>query len=281
METTWYIKTTKCRNGVEERTKYPVRSDRTTGRAAQREAKRGARRADNSERQVARLLNNNFSVGKDRHIVLEYSDEALMKLVEKTERAMGADASRPGVYLDAEISDGYAAWEDAMFVSGQKDMENFIRRLRRACQKEGITLKYLSVTSDMDGQTGAEARLHHHLIVNAEAAELVHRKWTDGEAWDREMYNVNGDLSALASYMIRQVRPVDGTQRYKPSRTLEQPESSEPVPLVGFAAKYAENEMRLPKDCVLLYRSTYTRGAVQYIRYIRREKGGGKDGDKL
>lgn len=266
MQVTWYIRKTVCRNGVEERTKYAVRSDYAKGVRAQREAKREARRNDNAERQVARLLNNNYDAGKGVHLVLEYTDELLGKLAEKAERELRARTDDPSDSRAEDQTDTRA--RDALFIEGQKDLRLFVRRVQRECKKQGIALYYLGATSDMDGETGEEARLHQHFVVNAEAVEICVQKWR-GFVWDSELYNVNGDLSALASYLVRQVRPVEGTQRYVPSRNLVQPETSEPVPLVGNAAKYAENEMRLPKGCILLYRSTYVRGATQYIRYMR------------
>lgn len=265
MNVTWYMKKTICRNGVEERTKYAVRSDCTKGVRAQREARKEARRNDNAERQSARLLNNNFDAGKDVHLVLEYTDAELGRLRRNAEKSEAASCAGTGA--DARAND----IRDALFIEGQKDLRLFVRRVQRECKKQGITLRYYGATSDMDGETGAPARLHQHFVVNAEAAEICAKKWR-GCVWDSELYNVNGDLSALASYIIRQVRAVPGTQRYVPSRNLVPPETTEPMPLVGNAAKYAENEMRLPKGCTLLYRSTYVRGATQYIRFKRQRR---------
>lgn len=263
MEKKAYIKEIRCRNGVVERTKYFVRSSAAEGTVrAKREARKGAARADNAERQLARLLNNNFDAGKDIHVVLEYTERQIKQIAEKAEAGTGAR------------TDDTRAKRDRMFCAAQRDLANFIRRCRRECAKEGTDLKYVGATSDMDGETGKKARLHHHFICNAEAAEAVRKKWR-GTAWIGELYNVNGDLSALASYIIAQVRPVEGTQRYVPSRNLEQPETSEPLPLIGNAALHMDSEMRVPKGAVLLYRSTYARGATQYIRFLepgRREK---------
>lgn len=259
METTAYIREIICKNGVAERTKYFVRSSAPAGTTrAKREAHKGARRADNAERQLARLFNNNFEVGKDIHIVLEYTDRQIEHLSEKAEA---------GSRARTDDAPAYDALRDEMFRAGQRDLANFVRRCRRECAKQGIELRYVGATSDMDGETGEPARLHHHFVCNAEAAEAVKAKWR-GTAWIGELYNVNGDLSALASYIIAQVRPVDGTQRYVPSRNLEQPEASEPLPLIGNAAKHMDSEMRVPKGAVLLYRSTYARGATQYIRFL-------------
>lgn len=250
----WYIKKWICKNGVEERTKYYVRSD-STGRKEKRNAKREAKRIDSAERQLARTLNNNFTAGEDFHLVLEYGDDTLGKMIEIAEGATGACGDT----------------RNSIYAAGRLDGENFIRRARRECRKQGIELRYVLVTSDMDGDTGEDARLHHHFIVNKEAVEICKAKWR-GTAWAGELYNVNGDLSALASYLIRQTRPVDGYQRYCPSRNLEQPITEEPVALVGNAANHGESEMRVPQGCILLYRSNYARGANQYIRYYRPPK---------
>lgn len=276
METVWYIRKITCRNGVEERTKYPVRSDRITGRQAKREAKKAALRNDNAERQLARLLNNNFAAQMDVHLVLEYTDDQLHGLAEKTEMALRArtEAHESNSAHESDITrESNPAREDAedrdeLFREGQRDLARFVRRVRRECRKQGVELRYVGATSDMDGETGEAVRLHQHFVCNREAAEICRAKWR-GFVWEDRLYEVNGDFSALAAYLVKQVRPVEGTQRYVPSRNLEQPDVSEPVPLVGAAAKNAESEMRLPKGCILLYRSTYVRGACQYIRYLR------------
>lgn len=269
MAVNWYIKKYISRNGVEERTKFPVRSEYTSGRKMERDARRALSRSDNAERQVARLLNNNFDAGRDLHVSLTYTDAMLDKLVSKTRE----DAGREPETLRNEI-----------YALAQAELGNFIRRMKRELKKTGVQVKYLAITSDMDPDSGEPARIHHHFVASAEAAEAIRKKWRGGID-SIELYNVNGDLSALASYLIRQVRSeaVAGSKRYVPSRNLEQPYSEPPIRLVGNAAKYAENEMRLPRGCKLLYRSNYVRGAVQYIRYLRPDKtrGGGDDREAI
>lgn len=246
MQVRWFIKKTICRNGIEERTKYPVRSNYTKGVRAERAARKAYSRSDNAERQCARLLNNNFKARADAHLVLEYTDEMLMALGEKAK--------------DIPTERG----EDALFIAAQKELANFIRRVKRACQKEDVEILLLGITSDMDGKTGKPVRLHHHVVVSGAGAEACRKKWR-GFALEQELYSVHGDFSPLAEYLIRQVRAVEGTKRYTHTRNLEEP-FSEPPRLV---TRYGDSEMRVPKGCIELYRSCYTRGATQYIRYLR------------
>ena len=42
----------------------------------------------------------------------------------------------------------------------------------------GIPFRYIPFTSDLDGKTGEVVRVHHHIIVNAEAAEIALEKWS-------------------------------------------------------------------------------------------------------
>lgn len=269
MTVSWYIKKYISRNGVEERTKYPVRCEYTTGQRARRAAGKAFARTDNAERQVARLLNNNFDAGRDIHVSLTYTDELLEKLVSRTESRPGGQGTPARHNPREDAGREPEALRNEIYALAQKELVNFIRRLHRELKKTGAEVRYLAVTSDMDPDSGEPARIHHHFVASAEAAEAIRRKWRGGVD-EMELYNVNGDLSALASYLVRQVRPeaVEGSKRYVPSRSLELPYTEPPVLLVGAAAKYAENEMRLPRGCKLLYRSTYVRGAVQYIRYL-------------
>lgn len=246
METQWYMKKHICRNGIEERTKYPVRSKYTKGERAKREAAREARRADSSERQVARLLNENFSEKVDAHLLLEY-DEKEMALIRKM----------------AETMDGESDM-DKLFKAAQQNLVNFVRRVQRANKDSGAEFLYVGITADIDGKTGEAVRIHHHFVCNGAVKELCKKKWR-GYVMERELYTIHGDFTPLAEYLIRQVRTVPGTKRYVPSRNLRQPYSTPPV----LVTRYGDSEMHVPKGCEELYRSPYKRGASQYLRYRR------------
>lgn len=255
-QTVYFVKTIKCRNGVEEKTKYPVRMEDSWDR---RERKRAARRENKrlctAEHQAARWLNMNFDAGKDVHLVLEYSEAGLAKLAERAAKIEGRRE------------------EDALFLAAQQDLANFVRRVQRVMG--AAAFRYLGCTSDRSWEDGElrPARLHHHFVCCGEALELCRKKWTAGFVLEKELHTVKGDFHALAEYMLRQVRQVRGAKRYVPSRNLEKPIESEPKQVT----RGEESNMRVPRGCIEIYHSEYSRGATQYMRYIRPLKGGGDD----
>lgn len=262
-ETAWFTRAYKSRNGVVERTKYPVvfrDGQKPSRRERKRAAKRASRAGDNAERQTARLLNNNFQENQSVHLLLTYSPSGYERLLARAGKMAADDLTA----------------EDRLFRAAQKEFENFVRRVQYAVGD----FKYLAITSDMDGHTGEPVRLHHHIIVEREALEVCKSKWERlGFTEERELYAINGDLTPLAGYMIRQVRHIPDNNRFTRSRNLETPEITEPLEVT----RYGENEISVPNGALLLYRSPYSRGTSQYVRYLspaawklRRASGTGK-----
>ena len=242
----WFTKKYICRNGIEERTKFCVRSSQK-GVRLESAAKKASRAADNAERQLARLLNNNFNTD-DKHLVLEYTPEML--------RHISARAQKSGI----------EPFEDAIYFEAKKEFDNWVRRVQR--KLKGVAeFKYIGITSDLDGKTKRPARLHHHVVINKSSLEVCKEKWR-GFVLDDDLYTVYNDFSALAAYLINQVRYIPNAKRYTPSRNLEPPKTSKPVEIT----RYGDAEMRIPKGCIKLYRSEYAKGANQYIRYFRPPK---------
>ena len=134
-----------------------------------------------------------------------------------------------------------------------------MRRVKRACEKKGIELKYIAITSDMDGKTGEDARIHHHLIVNRDAAELFGDKWNMGGVY-LEPLRVQEDYTDIAHYFMEQVRRVPDAKKYMSSRNLIRPQPKDRIVSSGA-------EPRVPKGCKLLYRSEYNEHKPQYLRY--------------
>ena len=245
----WLTRKYICKNGIVEKTKFPARIPAgTTKRERKKEIARVSRAADNAERELARWLNNNFSADEDVHLLLTYSERGYERLQARAAQLMAA-----GVRSEA----------DALFMAAQKELENFVRRVRY--DVGAVELRYIGSTSDMDGDTGKPVRLHHHVIINRAALKACMAKWARmGFVMEEELYHVNGDFTALAQYLIRQVRYIPNAKRYTLSRNLTPPAVSAPVEIV----RYAESEMRVPRGCTLLYRAPYTRGASQYVRYF-------------
>lgn len=249
MQGNWYTQKYIARNGIEERTKFFVRTDNPKTERAKRAAKKAAKRTDSAERQAARYLNENFDPKHDLHAVLEYNEKELAIVHKRAE----------GIEADNDM--------DRLYIAAQQNFVNFIRRVQRELKKNEAEIFYLAITSDMDGKTGEAVRIHHHIVCNREAKEAIEKKWR-GFVLEKELYTIHGDFTPLAEYLIRQTRAVEGTQRYVPSRNLRQPYKTEPL----LVSRYGDSEMHVPKGCVELYRSVYVRGAGQYLRYRRPKK---------
>ena len=203
-----------------------------------------------STRQLARLINANFQPG-DLFLGLDYSQEAHLRL---EERAAGRCGHRP------LLTEGQRM--DAIREAAAHELVNCIRRVKRELEQEGIELRYVAITSDMDGDTGEAVRVHHHLVINREARDAFVHKWQDkgmgGVDW--KPLSRQDDYYSVAEYMLKQVRKQAEENQFSSSRNLVRPKPKDRV--VASAA-----EVRVPKGCRLLHRQEYKPGKAQYIRY--------------
>ena len=243
----WYIRTYLCDNGVEDKTKFPVPEGEIPRKNGNRKRESTLRRAEKgateARTEVARLLNCNFLAKRDYCMTLEYGRKAYSSLLAKAGR------NRDNLWLQAD-----------------HQAELFIRRVQRECRKRGIEFRYLYVTSDRDGKDSARAvRVHHHIVVNAEAIEICRKKWTAGDAWANVLYGGRGgDLGDLAAYLIGQVRHFPGKSRYSPSRNLKKAR-----PMDAVRARNPEADLTVPKGCVKIWAAEHRAGRPQHIRYWR------------
>lgn len=197
----------------------------------------------NCERMFARLIHGNFRNGIDQLMGLDYSQAGYEKMLAGHVKNL----------------DGLSEMDRIMALA-QHQAELFFRRVGRECKKRGIPFRYLMVTSDMDGKTGEAVRVHHHMIVNAEALDICKEKWKLGGV-DYEALLKRADQTDLAEYLMKQVRRLPDAKKYTPSRNLIRPRPKDRIAING-------SELRLPKGAALLYRSPYKPGMAQYIRYV-------------
>lgn len=244
----WAMRKYRC-GRIGETVKYWVPGEKPTRskRKLKSDLKKVAGNEQNTERGVARLIHLNWKGGKDILLGLDYSAEGYDRM------------SKPGgMLLDPEQE------RDRVWFLARHQAELFLRRVRRACAAEGIEVRALLFTADMDGKTGEPVRVHHHIIINVEALEICKKKWTMGGVdwetlWDRE------DQTDLAVYLCQQVRRIPDAAKYIPTRNLVRPQPVDRIAING-------SELRVPKDASLLYRSPYRPGQPQYIRYVLPEK---------
>jgi len=240
----WVIRTWQS-GQVGEKVKFWVPGERPSksARKLAREAKLRLDNEQSAERRAARLLNANFRQG-EYLVGLDYSDKGLAKLEARAR-------------LTGEEDEGEQ--RNAVYLSAEQEIRNLLRRVRRAAAKAEAEVRLFAVTSDMDGETGEAVRVHHHIVVNREAAQLIREKWTAGGVYLTPLENQK-DYTALAAYLMKQVRRIGNEKRYISSRNLKRPAPKDRTALSGA-------ELRLPKNAEMLYRGAFIPGRPQYIRY--------------
>lgn len=138
-----------------------------------------------AERNLRRLVNHNFGYG-DGHFTLTYEEAP------SPERA-------------------------------QRDLENFLKRLRRKMEQIGKILKYIAVTEYEN------TRIHHHTILNTNDTAMIMDAWGKGHVWS-SLLDRSGDYSKLANYLIKETQKTfrkEGhyrKRRFSASRNLIKPE---------------------------------------------------------
>ena len=237
----WVIRTYQA-GPIGEKIKYWVPGSKPTASARRMKSdiKQQQRNEANAEKRLARDLNENFWE-KDLWVTLTYSDEGMKKLL---------------AGLDRESE----TFEQDLYEAAQHQVRLWRDRVVKAGKAANIEVKYVIVTSDMDGKTGEYVRVHHHVVMSGEAAEIAKNKWKLGGVSVKHLLE-EVDRSELAAYMLKQVRHMPDEKKYIPSRNLVHPEAKDRIAKSG-------SELSVPKGGQLLYRAEYQPGRPQYIRYI-------------
>ncbi len=273
----WIIRTYES-GIIGEKTKYWVKGERPSGKSRRKEKSELKKQEQNeysAMKAMARLVNANYRKD-DLLIGLDYSDAGL----EKLESWARKQNPRFSTLAEEEKQDALieAAWHEA---------ELCRRRVSREMKKQGQDLKSILITSDMDGDTGEQVRIHHHILVQAGCAALFREKWAALGSVDWEPLSGQADYTPIAEYLIRQVRRIPDAKKFRSSRNLIRPQPKDRVTT-------SDAELRIPKGGKLLFRQEYQnwRGSTyyqpQYIRYIipedKRKKlteGGRSDGERV
>lgn len=244
-KTTCYIRRYVCDNGIEYKTKFFVRESAACNSSRKKEAAvhRAEKAATEAAHELGRILNCNHKVGRDFHLTMTYSNKGLEALMKKA----GTDDP------------------DAFVRYAKKEYDNCLKRVQYRAKKLDVEVKAAAVVSISDPETGEAVRVHHHVVVNAEAAMLFDECWNAGEVRGRELYSHHGpDLQELADYMIAQAARVGTDKRYTRTRNLLKPLVHRPV-----KARKPSAELQVPRGCEKIWRSEYKSGRVQHIRYYR------------
>ena len=249
----WVVRTYES-GAVGEKTKFWVQGARPSSRSKRKEKSEIKKQEQNeysAVKQVARIFNANFHQG-DLLMGLDYSPAGMARLEAYI-------AKHP--FPIPESDDAAAFHMEQLREAARREMKLCLRRVQRELAKSGIALKYIAITSDMDGDTGEAVRVHHHLVVNKEAQGAFVKKWAELGGVDWSPLSKQADYTPVAEYLLRQVRRVPDAKKYVSSRNLVRPQPKDRVVI-------SDAEIRVPKGGKLLFRSEFKPGRPQYIRYI-------------
>ena len=269
MKEGYYVIRTYEAGAIGEKTKFFVPGKRPDGKISRRQ-KNALRKAEqneySSQKTLARLINANFQAG-DLLLGLDYNNIG-MKRIEHWAR-------KHGLPVDSENE---AERQNALWEAAAHELDIALRRVKRKLEKTGCELKAIYCTSDMDGDTGEIVRVHHHLIVSAEAKEAFVEAWEKyglGSVDWEPLWADQLDRTPIAEYIIRQVRRIPDAKKFRSTRNLKRPQAKDRV-------VYTDNELQVPRGGKLVYRQgyetrqTFSRESMnrqsQYIRYILPEK---------
>ncbi len=215
-----------------------------------RRGKSSARKQDNNARdavkRLARILNCNFA-GGDALVTLTYAAEL--------ERA-----------------------------EGERLVKNFLRRMKRRSEKLGRSFRWVLVSSEQTDE-GAQARLHHHLVISG---DLLHfdgreKRWylmdrPAEEAWGQGIVDVRTlrdqkDFTPVALYLVRQARREPDEKKWTASRNMKKP-------IVKERLVVRPGPMKAPKGAVVLHSGEYdVLNGSHYLRFLRRARKEDDDGE--
>lgn len=206
----WYIRKTESGNIVEETIflKFPPSISKTKAKTkVKSKEKKTVENMSRRIRDLGRLVNANYTAN-DFTLVLTYDDESYAKL--SSNRAE------------------YDSKHDYIKKSAEQELKKYIKRCEYHCSKQGITLRAIYATSDVDANTCNNVRVHHHVIVNNEAVEIMIRQWTHGLVKCKSLID-GADHTSLAAYIIHQSTAHNSAHAYGRTRNLVKPTVSEHI----------------------------------------------------
>lgn len=254
----WVVRTYEA-GSVGEKTKFFIPGSRPTGKIRRKDRDAARKQEQNeysAQKAMARLINANFTAG-DLLMGLDYSEAGMERiLIWGREHGLPVDSEDETEKMDA-------VWEAA-----SHELDNALRRVKRRLQKQGMELKAIYATSDMDGETGEAVRVHHHLIVNGGTQDAFLDAWEKcglgGVNW-KHLWDDQEDRTPIAEYIIRQVRRIPDAKKYRSTRNLIRPQPKDRIAL-------SDALLRAPAGGKLLYMREYKPGRPQYIRYALPKK---------
>lgn len=181
----------------------------------------------NAEKKLRRIINANFVKG-DFHLILTY-------MKEEREKAKEANVMR-------------------------KNIDVFLRKLRKAYRAIGSELKYVHVM-----EIGKRGALHHHLVINNIDVNVLVKAWKHGRIQVNPL-DGSGQYGKLASYLLKDSdhdeKKLQG-KRWDSSKNLKIPQEKKRVVPV----KYGYRLDVKPKKGYYIDKESIIQGIDEYTGY--------------
>lgn len=97
--------------------------------------------------------------------------------------------------------------KEPRYDEAKRELDNFLRRMKREYEKLGLTLKYIAVTEFHNH------RIHHHVVMSNIDAEVIERQWKRGYVRFSKL-DRSRNYRKLAEYLVKET-----------SRTMREPGS--------------------------------------------------------
>lgn len=195
----------------------------------------------------------------------------------KVVRLINTNFGKEDLYITVTYKDGYLPDQQ----TARKDMQNYIKRLRRYRKKHGLEeLKYIySIGYEEDAASSKKVRIHHHLIINNMDRNVAEDLWGKGWANAKRLQPDDFELTGVAKYIANQ-----GPERWSASRNLKKPKVT--INRTGLTRRKAINLISEPvlfkevfekqyEDCIYKdYQAHYSEespGVYLYVRMRKRE----------
>lgn len=136
-------------------------------------------------------------------------------------RLINANFSKRDLIAHLTYADGYLPTEER----AKKDMQNFLKKVRRRRKKQGLPpLKYIYVTEFVpEGVQTKKIRIHHHLIMSGGLdRDEVESLWGKGRCQVQHAQPDDFELTGFAEY-IGKLEREKGRHSYCASKNLDKP----------------------------------------------------------
>lgn len=192
-------------------------------------------------------------------------------------RLLNTNFGKEDLYITVTYKDGYLPDEKI----ARRDMQNYIRRLKRYRKKMGLDeLKYIySIGYEDNPEESKKVRIHHHLVINKMDRNVVEDLWGKGTANAKRLQPDDFELTGVGKYIANQ-----GPERWSASRNLKKPKvtmnrtgltRNKAVALISEPVLFKEIFEKQFPDCIYkdyqAYYSEENPGVYLHVRMKKRE----------